>query len=217
MIYSEFFNQEHHKHISNQYFINKNKIHLTITFNKSNDFNKRYIIALSKFLTQKSIQHNLYGWICGTKRKYKRATNPHPRKEHAHIIIYSKVKLNNLIDKFFNDLINSGVNGVYSYDIAKIYDIEGLLAYLHDGHHIYESSYYKCKNKIISIWFHSRSKMIHKKVYLLEELETKKDITKSKSTIKKIKNPIFYNVKFKIKSNLKINYYYKFRKYLDSS
>jgi len=217
VIYSEFFNQEHHKHISNQYFINKNKIHLTITFNKSNDFNKRYIIALSKFLTQKSIPHNLYGWICGTKRKYKRATNPHPRKEHAHIIIYSKVKLNNLIDKFFNDLTSNGINGVYSYDMTKIYDIEGLLSYLHDGHHIYECSNYKYINKIISIWFHGRTKSIHTKVYLLEELETKKDITKSKLKNEKIKNPIFYNVKFKIKSNLKMNYYYKFRKYLDSS
>lgn len=217
MIYTDFFNQEHHKHISNQYFINKKKIHLTITFHKGNDFNKRYIFQLSKFLSKLNIQHNLYGWICGTKRKYKRATNPHPRKEHAHIIIYSRVKLNNLIDKFFNDLINSGVNGVYSYDIAKIYDIEGLLSYLHDGHHIYESSYYKYKNKIISIWYHGRSKSVNTKVYLLEELESKKDITKSKSKNEKIKNPIFYNVKFKIKSNLKMNYYYKFRKYLDSS
>lgn len=217
MIYSEFFTQEHHKHINNQYFINRKKIHLTITFNKSNDFNKRYIFQLSKFLSKLNIQHNLYGWICGTKRKYKRAKNPHPRKEHAHIIIYSKVKLNNLIDKFFNDLINSGVNGVYSYDIAKIYDVEGLLSYLHDGHHIYESSYYKNKNKIVSIWYHGRSKSINTKVYLLKELETKKDITKSKSKNEKIRNPIFYNVKFKIKSNLKMNYCYKFRKYLDSS
>ena len=121
-----------------------------------------------------------------------------------------------LIDKFFNDLTSNGINGVYSYDMTKIYDIEGLLSYLHDGHHIYESSYYKYINKIVSIWYHGRTKSINTKVYLLEELETKKDIIKSKSKIEKIKNQIFYNVKFKIKSNLKMNYCYKFRKYLDS-
>ena len=109
-----------------------------------------------------------------------------------------------LIDKFFNDLTSNGINGVYSYDMTKIYDIEGLLSYLHDGHHIYESSYYKYINKIVSIWYHGRTKSINTKVHLLEELETKKDITKSKN--KKIKNPISFIVKFNIN---KVNYYYK--------
>ena len=151
------------------------------------------------------------------QRENTRELQIHIQGKNIPIIIYSKVKLNNLIDKFFTDLTSSGINGVYSYDMAKIYDIEGLLAYLHGGHHIYESSYYKNKNKIISIWYHGRTKSINTKVYLLKELETKKDINKSKSKIEKIKNPIFYNVRFKIKSNFKMNYYYKFRKYLDSS
>ena len=80
-----------------------------------------------------------------------------------------------------------------------------------------QQSYYKYINKIVSIWYHGRTKTINTKIYLLEEIETKKDITKSKSKNEKIKNPIFYNVKFKIKSNLKMNYCYKFRKYLDGS
>lgn len=200
--YSIFFNEEHHKYISNQFFINKNKIHLTITFKNSSP-SGLHIYSLIRFLHSQNLDFKFFSWTCRAKRKEEQKINSHKiGREHAHIIIYSKEDINSHIDAYFNQ-INDYNEHIEQYHITKIYEIEGLIKYIHDGHHKIYQSIYKITD-IKSITYHKTEGFINS-IYKLDktELITKKSEPEILET--KIPYSLFF-VKFKIK---KINYYYK--------
>lgn len=208
--YSIFFNEEHHKYISNQFFINKNKIHLTITFKNSSP-SGHHIYSLIRFLHSQNLDFKFFSWTCRAKKKEETRKNSHLKsREHAHIIIYSKTSAESHIDAYF-DIFNKYPEHIEQYHITKIYEIEGLLKYLHNGHHKIYQSIYKITD-IKSITYHKTEGFINS-IYKLNKKE--EETKKSEPEILKVKIPYsLFFVKFKIK---KINYIYKFNKYLDTS
>lgn len=208
--YSIFFNQEHHKYISNQFFINKNKIHLTITFKNSSP-SGLHIYSLIRFLHSKNLDFKFFSWTCRAKRKEETRKNSHLKsREHAHIIIYSKEDINSHIDAYFNEF-NKYPEHIEQHYTTKIYEIEGLIKYIHDGHHKIYQSIYKITD-IKSVTYHKDEGFINS-IYKLDKKE--EETKKSEPEILKVKIPYsLFFVKFKMK---KKNYYYKLVKYPDTS
>ena len=212
--YSIFFDKEHHKYINNQFYLNKKKIHLTITFKKSAP-SGLHIHNLIRFLHSQNLDFKFFSWTCRAKRREEQKINSHKvGREHAHIIIYSKEDINSLIDAYFYQ-ISEYYEHIEQYHIGEIYEIEGLIQYLHNGHHKIYQSIYKIKNKFNSITSYN-SEFIQNS-YKLDEIlkiqEVNSEETKKSEPEIKISLSLFF-VKFKIK---KITYSYKFNKYLNST
>lgn len=208
--YSIFFNEQHQKYINNQFYINKNKIHLTITFKKSSP-SGLHIHNLIRFLHSQNLDFKFFSWTCRAKRKEETRKNSHIKsREHAHIIIYSKTSIDSSISAYF-DIFNKYKEHIEQYYITQIYEIEGLIKYIHDGHHKIYQSVYKITD-IKSVTYHKDAGFIDS-IYKLDkkEEETKKSEPEILET--KISYSLFF-VKFKIK---KTNYSYKFNKYLNTS
>ena len=207
--YSIFFNKEHQKYINNQFYINKNKIHLTITFKKSSP-SGLHIYNLIRFLHSQNLDFKFFSWTCRAKRKEEQKINSHKvGKEHAHIIIYSKTSIDSSISAYF-DIFNKYKEHIEQYYITQIYEIEGLIKYIHDGHHKIYQSIYKIID-ITSITYHKESGFIDS-IYKLDkkEEETKKSEPK---ILEKFYSPTFF-VKV-VKSLIKKMRYYN--KFVDTS
>ena len=103
------------------------KYHIVITFpNVANTDD--YISSIYEYLNNTSFF--LFAWHCNTNRKYKKASNHHPRKKHIHMILFTNSEFN------FKK---------YNTTITDIYYLFGVLEYIHDGHHIIKKRYFNIK------------------------------------------------------------------------
>ncbi len=129
MIYNEYFRTEDEEYLYYKQSQHRYRYHVVVTFpNFANVDN--YINSLYKHLHNKKFF--VYGWHCNTFKKFKKASNPHPRKKHLHIILFSNSEF---------DFIK------YDTSITNIYNLKGLLDYIHDGHHIIHKKYFNIKSR----------------------------------------------------------------------
>lgn len=210
MVYSDYFTPQDHKLIHNNSYFYKNKIHLTITFNRNLKKDYYYLHQLVEFLHTKNIEFKFFGWDCKAKKQKRKNSHIQTRK-HAHIIIFSKTELNEYLDDFFKEMaINSELMAnIEDYHTSKIYDINRMLEYIHDGHHDIYKTVYKVNNTLLFRYFHNYAKVVvSKQIQLIKIQEVNSEETKKSELeilVSKISYSLFF-VKFKIK---KINYYYK--------
>ncbi|MFA9374697.1 MAG: hypothetical protein ACERKK_11145 [Poseidonibacter sp.] len=130
MIYNEYFTTEDESYLFSKENGFKYKYHVVVTFPNIVSIDN-YIDALYEHLNTNSFF--IYAWHCTTKRKYKKPSNPHPRKKHLHLILFS----------------NSEFNFIkYDTTITSIYNLSGLLEYIHDGHHIIHKKYFNIKSSV---------------------------------------------------------------------
>lgn len=103
--------------------------HLVVTFPNIANIDK-YINKLNDFLNNKN--YHYYCWHCNTSKKFKKSNNPHKRRKHIHLVLFTSINLD----------INFFTNIGYDIDLKPIYDLDGILKYIHDGHHILHNNYY---------------------------------------------------------------------------
>lgn len=221
MVYNDYFTTQDYKYINNNSYFSKFKTHLTITFNRNLKKDYYYLHQLVNFLHSKDLDFKFFGWDCKAKKQKRKNSHIQGRK-HAHIIIFSKTELNEYLDDFFKEIAQDSelMANIEDYHTSKIYDISRMLEYIHDGHHDIYKTVYKVNNTLLFRYFHNYAKVvISKQIRLIEvqkeKVEIEEETKKSEPEIlvSKISYSLFF-VKFKIK---KMNYYYKFNKYLNST
>lgn len=161
IVYSKYFNKKIHNKM-----IRKEKefnffYHIVITYNNEKHYNNvfKHIFNNNKNLIS-------FNWVCGTKRKFNSsANNRHKKRYHSHSVIFSDHEIQNPeeILKTYKDFLNLDIK------IISGYDLENLLNYIFDGHHIYKS--YKIIKKIKRKIF--RIKTILKKLRISNSEEFK--------------------------------------------
>jgi hypothetical protein len=221
MVYNDYFTPQDQKYINNNSYFYKFKTHLTITFNRNLKKDYYYLHQLVNFLHSKDLDFKFFGWDCKAKKKKRKNSHIQTRK-HAHIIIFSKNDVNGYLDDFFKEIAqDSELKGnIEDYHTSKIYDINGMLEYIHDGHHDIYKTVYKVHNTLLFRYFHNYTKVVVSKQIQLIEVQKEKvkteSITKKSEPEIKISLSLFFVkvVKFKIK---KTNYSYKLVKYLNST
>lgn len=130
MIYSKYFTSNDIELILSKENLFTFKYHVVITFPNIVNIDD-FIQVLYKNLDTGNFF--LFCWHCNTNRKYKKSSNPHPRRKHLHIILFTNSKYD-----YFK----------YDTKITDIYDLFGLLEYIHDGHHIIKNRYFKDKSNV---------------------------------------------------------------------
>ncbi len=143
MEFNKFFTQSDYQNITNTNTKFDSSIHLVVAFpNIANVDN--YIKKLYKFLfSNYNIGFKVFAWKCYTKRG-KKTNNPHPRQKHLHIIIF----LNGI--PFSADSLKSSCGNYPDTRVIDIYDLNGVINYIHDGHHLLDSNYYSSLSSVAS-------------------------------------------------------------------
>lgn len=218
MVYNDYFTPQDQKYINNNSYFYKNKTHLTITFTRNFKKDYYYLHQLVNFLHSKNLDFKFFGWDCKAKKQKRKNSHIQTRK-HAHIIILSKIDINEHLDDFFKEMATNSelMANIEDYHTSKIYDINGMLEYIHDGHHDIYKTVYKVNNTLFFRYFHNYAKVVvSKQIQLIKIQEVNSEETKKQEPEIKISLSLFFVkvVKFKIK---KMNYCYKFNKYLNST
>lgn len=216
MVYNDYFTPQDQKYINNNSYFYKNKIHLTITFNRNLKKDYYYLHQLVNFLHSKDLDFKFFGWDCKAKKQKRKNSHIQGRK-HAHIIIFSKTELNEYLDDFFKEMaINSELMAnIEDYHTSKIYDIKKLIEYIHDGHHSIYKTVYKVNNTLLFRYFHNYGKVvISKQIQLIEVQKEKVEIEEETKKSEPKIFPKFYSPTFfvKVVKSLikKMRYYNKF-------
>lgn len=220
MVYNDYFTIQDHKLIHNKSYFYQFKTHLTITFNRNLSEQYHYLHDLINFLNSQNVKFEFYGWNCKARNKQKRKNSHNQARKHAHIAIFSKKDINEHLDAFFANIAqNSELKAhIEQYHTNKINEIDGLLNYIHDKHHIIYKTVYKHDNIINFRYFHHYYKVVTNKKLELEiqepKIQIKEEIQEPKIpepeiSKKEISLPEFSRFKF-IKFNInKVNYYRK--------
>lgn len=134
MLYNKYFTLKNHKSIIKQSLTINNYYHLILNFtNQRNQNQKKVIDKIVKNLPQGT---KIFGWACGTKKKFIVGEKNHKKTPHIHLIVMSDDELT--IDNI--KLLNNTIKIVLKPITSNINDV---LKYIHDGHHIIKNKYYR--------------------------------------------------------------------------
>tara|TARA_B100001063_G_C16737152_1_gene542686 strand:- start:468 stop:941 length:474 start_codon:yes stop_codon:yes gene_type:complete len=144
--FNKYFSKADHYQISQRYNLYSNHIFFTITYEE-----KTPNTLIESLSTLKSSQ--LYIWDCfnvehierpGRKKKRGRkpylANKPNPNLKHLHGILYCQKKDYSYIKKYL--LSFNTLNNLKKSKIKDIFNLNNLLWYIHNGHHITYKNYY---------------------------------------------------------------------------
>lgn len=132
MIFNEYFSKDNLNQILNSNSKFKYSYHVTITFNNRSNLENYIKNFNSNF---QNLDFKYFAWQCFTSKKFKRADNVHKRRKHIHMILFSNSKID------FNSNFNNKLK-IYDTKIKNIDYIDGVIEYIHNGHHIIHDNFY---------------------------------------------------------------------------
>lgn len=115
-----------------------------------------YDKLFTKLIKKLARDSKLYGWMCGTKRNFKVDKNKnHLKKPHFHSILLSNLDISelDLLIEFKKIFKNDKLINCFQLKKIQFSDqVDIVLKYIHDGHHILKMKIYKFRYKKIKLF-----------------------------------------------------------------